>query len=315
MVAGPRGYGRLAVPTARGRATLASVEPFVVEVVRAGIVEAAHRVHAVVEQDGRGVLVAGAADTPAFLRSAAKPIQALPVLRARPELDDEQIVLCCASHLARPEQLDIVARTLAVAGVGDEALACGPEGIRHTCSGKHAGFLALCTAQGWATEGYERPGHRCQEAMREAVAEATGIAPAALPSGIDGCGVVTFAVPLHVAARTYVRLRDLEGGPRVVAAMQRHPDLLRGPVAADAATMRALEGWVAKGGAEGLFCASSAEGLGVALKVEDGAFRAIRPALAHLLGLLGLESTGVDDPVVRNARGEEVGLARMARAA
>jgi L-asparaginase II len=282
-----------------------------VEVVRAGIVEAVHRVHAVVVTGASEELVAGDATAPAFLRSAAKPLQALPVLRARPELDDEQLVLCCASHLARPEQLDVVRRTLAVAGVDEQALACGPERILHTCSGKHAGFLALCTAEGWEPAGYERAGHPCQEAMREVVGEATGTAPAMLASGVDGCGVVTFAVPLRVAARTYLRLRELEGGPRVVAAMQRHPELLRGPVAADAAVMRALAGWVAKGGAEGLFCASSPDGIGIALKVDDGSFRPIRAAFAHLLGLLGVEHAGVDDPVVRNARGEEVGWTRV----
>jgi L-asparaginase II len=113
-------------------------------------------------------------------------------------------------------------------------------------------------------------------------------------------------VPLHVAARTFVRLRGLEGAERVVGAMQRHPELLRGPVAADAVAMRALAGWVAKGGAEGLFCASSPDGVGIALKVEDGAFRAIRPAFAHVLGLLGARPDGLEDPVLRNARGEEV---------
>ena len=172
----PGSTGKVA-PGERDRATLASVEPLVVEVVRAGTVEAAHRVHAVVVQEDRDLLVAGDGAMPVFLRSAAKPIQALPVLRGRPELDDEQIVLCCASHLARPEQLEAVRRTLAVAGVEEDALACGPERIMHTCSGKHAGFIALCTAEGWDVDGYERAGHPCQEAMREAVGEATGVAP------------------------------------------------------------------------------------------------------------------------------------------
>jgi L-asparaginase II len=199
-----------------------------------------------------------------------------------------------------------VERTLAVAGIGVEALACGPDPLHHTCSGKHAGFLALCTAEGWATDGYYRAGHPCQEAMLHEVAAATGMVASDLDTGVDGCGVVTFGVPLHVAARTFVRLRGLEGAERVVGAMQRHPELLRGPVAADAVAMRALAGWIAKGGAEGLFCASSPDGVGIALKVEDGAFRAIRPAFAHVLGLLGARPDGLEDPVLRNARGEEV---------
>ena len=83
--------------------------------------------------------------------------------------------------------------------------------------------------------------------------------------------------------------------------MQRHPELLRGPVAADAMLIAQLDGWVAKGGAEGLFCACSADGLGVALKVEDGAFRAIRPAFASVARLLGT-GVGIADPVLRNSR-------------
>jgi L-asparaginase II len=92
--------------------------------------------------------------------------------------------------------------------------------------------------------------------------------------------------------------------------MRARPGLLRGPIAADAVVMTALDGWVAKGGAEGLMCASSPDGLGIALKVEDGSFRAIRPAFDRLLGLLGITAAGIDDPVLRNSRGEEVGLIR-----
>jgi L-asparaginase II len=289
------------------------VEPIVVEVVRAGVVEAVHRVHAVAVREGVDELVAGDPDRVAFLRSSAKPIQALPVARSCPELDDEQIVLCCASHLASPEQIAIVQRTLAGAGLGPEDLECGeePTRLRHNCSGKHAGFLALCVANGWDVRGYRSAGHPCQEAMRHEVAAATGIPVAELSVGVDGCGVLTYAVSLRVAAGTFVRLRDLEGADRVIAAMQRRPALLRGPVAADAVLMTRLDGWVAKGGAEGLLCASSADGLGVALKVEDGAYRAIRPAFASVAMLLGIPTEGIADPVLRNSRGEEVGEIRV----
>ncbi len=290
-----------------------AVQPIVVEVVRAGAVEAVHRVHAVVVRDGVTELVAGDPDRVAFLRSSAKPIQALPVVRSCPDLDDDQVVLCCASHLASPEQIAIVERTLAGAGLGPADLECGEEPTRlcHNCSGKHAGFLALCVARGWDVRGYRLAGHPCQEAMRHEVAAATGIREAELPVGVDGCGVLTYAVSLRVAAGTFVRLRDLEGADRVVAAMQRRPALLRGPVAADAVLMTRLDGWVAKGGAEGLLCASSADGLGVALKVEDGAYRAIRPAFASVATLLGIPAEGIADPVLRNSRGEEVGEIRV----
>jgi L-asparaginase II len=95
--------------------------------------------------------------------------------------------------------------------------------------------------------------------------------------------------------------------------MRAHPELLRGPVAADAMLIGELDGWVAKGGAEGLFCACSPDGLGIALKVEDGAFRAILPALAAFLHLLGVETGELGIVTVDNSRGEVVGevIARL----
>jgi len=289
------------------------VEPIVVEATRGGVVEARHVVHAVAVCDGSVALAAGDPGLVTFLRSSAKPIQALPVLRARPDLDDEQVVLLCASHLAAPEQVAVVRRILADAPATEDDLECGPEPtpIEHNCSGKHAGFLALCRAEGWDTAGYRFPEHPCQQAMRREVAETAGVAAASLAVAVDGCGVPTFALPLERAAHAYTRLASVEGGERIVRAMRGHPDLLRGPVAADVVLIRALDGWVAKGGAEGLFCAASADGLGIALKVADGAFRAIQPAVAYLLGLLGLDATGLWPTEVSNSLGEPVGTLRV----
>ncbi len=282
------------------------------EVTRGDVVEARHRVHAVAVRGSATELVAGDAELSTYLRSAAKPVQALPVVRACPGLDDEQVALCCASHLARPEQLAAVRRTLALAGATEDELECGadPTRLEHNCSGKHAGFLALCAASGWQRAGYRLAGHPCQQAMLQEVAAVTGIPAGELVTAPDGCGVVTFAVPLRAAAAMLARLREREGAMRVLRAMRLHPDLLRGPVAADAVVIRALDGWIAKGGAEGLFCASAPDGLGLALKVEDGAFRAIRPALELVLELLGVPVEGISDPLVRNSRDEIVGLLR-----
>ncbi len=108
----------------------------------------------------------------------------------------------------------------------------------------------------------------------------------------------------------FARLPELGGGDRVVAAMKARPEMLRGPVAADALLARRLDGWVARGGAEGLFCAASADGLGVALKVEDGAFRAVLPALASFLGRLGIEVGDLGVVGVDNSHGEIVGRLR-----
>jgi L-asparaginase II len=289
------------------------VEPIVVEVTRGEIVEARHVVHAVAVRDGRVELSAGDLSLFTYLRSSAKPIQALPVVRARPDLDDEEVALVCASHLAAPRQLAVVRRILADAPATEGDLECGavPSAIEHNCSGKHAGFLALCRARDWPTPGYRLLEHPCQQAMLRQVADAAEIEPSSLVVGVDGCGVATFALPLERAAHSFARLGSLDGGERVVRAMRAHPDLLRGPVATDALTIRALDGWVAKGGAEGLFCAASSDGLGIALKVLDGGFRAIQPALAHVLSTLGLEAGPLAESPVTNSRGDQVGELRV----
>lgn len=290
------------------------MEPIVVEVTRGEVVEARHVVHAVAVRDGRIELSAGDASLVAYLRSSAKPIQALPVVRARPDLDDDQIALLCASHLAAPEQIRVVRRILANAPAAEAELECGgaPTPIEHNCSGKHAGFLALCRARDWPTPGYRLLEHPCQQAMLHEIAEAAEVDPSSLVVGVDGCGVPTFALSLERAARCFTRLHLLAGGERVVGAMQAHPDLLRGPVATDALMIRTLDGWVAKGGAEGLYCAVSADGLGLALKVVDGAFRAIQPALAHVLTELGLDPGPLAECPVTNSLGEPVGELRVA---
>jgi L-asparaginase II len=289
-------------------------EPIVVEVTRGPVVEARHRVHAAVLEGAQLVLGAGDVGLVSYLRSSAKPLQALPLVRARPDLDDELIAIACASHLARPEQLAAVRRLLGQAPAGEDELECGPEPtpLEHNCSGKHAGFLALCRARGWDAAGYRLAGHPCQEAMLAQVAAAAGRAPETIPTAVDGCGVVTFALPLRDAAAAFGRLPALEGGDRVLAAMRAHPALLRGPVAADALLIGALDGWVAKGGAEGLFCACSADGVALALKVEDGAFRAVLPALAEVLRRLGLDAGLLGPSLVESSRGEVVGELRVA---
>jgi L-asparaginase len=291
------------------------VEPIVVEVTRGPVVEARHVVHAVAISDGKLELALGDPGLVTFLRSSAKPLQALPTVRARPDLDDEEIALMCASHLAAPEQLAVVRRLLAAAPAREDELECGIDDsrIEHNCSGKHAGLLALCRARGWPSDGYRLAGHPCQEAMLAEIAAAAGLDPAAIPTAIDGCGVLTFGLTLERAATAFGRLPRLDGGERVVRAMRANPDLLRGPVALDVQLIRSLDGWFAKGGAEGLLCAASADGLVLALKVMDGSFRALAPALTHVLGRLGVEGEALGGLEVTNARRERVGELRVVR--
>jgi L-asparaginase II len=299
---------------AAGRAWQAAlVKPLVVEVVRGAVVEARHRVHVTVVRDGRCELSFGDPGLVTFFRSAAKPIQALPIVRGRPDLDDAEIAIACASHLARPEQLEAVRRLLASAPATEDELECGPEPTRleHNCSGKHAGFLALCRARGWPVAGYHLPAHPCQREMQAVIAAAAEVGSETIPTATDGCGVPTFALTLQAMAHAFARLAGLDGGKRVQAAMRAYPDLISGPLAADSELMRRDEGWVAKIGAEGLLCAA-VDGAGVALKTEDGEQRAIRPALARLLEALGFEPGEIGVVVLENSRGEAVGELRVA---
>jgi L-asparaginase II len=290
------------------------MEPLRVVVRRGGTVEARHRVHAVAVREGEIVAQAGDAQLIAFLRSSSKPIQALPLAWARPDFDDRELAIACASHRAEPAQLDAVRRLLAKAPARERELECGvqegrpAEPLYHNCSGKHAGMLALCRAHDWRSEGYRHEGHRVQRALLAVHAEAADVDADSLVTAIDGCGVVTFALTLERMAHAFARLPGLRGGQRVVDAMRAHPELIGGVGQTDTELMRSLPGWVAKGGAEGLMCALAPDGTAVALKTADGTSRGHRPALHAFLARVDAQLPPEFEQVpVRNAHGETVG--------
>jgi L-asparaginase II len=259
-------------------------------VTRGGLVEAEHRVHV---RSTDGVAIGG--DIECFLRSSLKPIQAIPLVEAYEDLDDDEIAIASASHQAEPEQLAAVRKLLARAGASADDLENGTQEGRaggklaHNCSGKHAGMLAASHANGWPLRGYRLPEHPLQRRISRLIGEA--------PTAVDGCGVPTFAMPLSRMATLFAMTP-----PRVADAMRARPDLVGGEGADDTDLMGALEGWIAKRGAEGLLCARSPDGIGWAFKVEDGASRALRPALWRTLGVDQFRSVEL-----RNSRGEVVG--------
>ena len=290
------------------------MDPLRVVVRRGGVVEAAHEIHAVAVQDGAVIAEAGDPMHVALLRSSAKPFQALPLVRARTDLDQLDLAIASASHLASPEQLDAVRALLAKAPAEEDELelgtigeGAGPTKLHHNCSGKHAGMLALCRAKGWASNGYHEPQHPVQQACLEEIAAAADADTGELPVAIDGCGVPTVALPLERMALMFSRLESIDEGARIAAAMRAHPELIRGPRAADSMLMRELDGFAAKGGAEGLMCASGPQGIGLALKVADGSTRAVRSALAEFLRRLGFETGELGHVALENSLGETVG--------
>ena len=259
---------------------------------RGGVVEATHRVH-VATTDGE---VWGDPDLAFYFRSSSKPLQAIPFVEGYDDLDDDEIAIACASHRAEPAQLAAVRKVLARAGAAVDDLECGtqecrPDGkLGHNCSGKHAGMLAACRAHGWPLHPYRDPSHPLQRRIAELVGGGE--------TATDGCGVPTFPTTLRGAAALLTRVPE-----RIRTAMRARPELVGGSQdAVDTDLMRLREGWIAKGGAEGLFCAAHADGRGIALKAEDGAYRAIGPALAQVLGIDELRELPV-----RNSLGEVVG--------
>jgi L-asparaginase II len=281
------------------------VDAISVAVRRGSAVESRHRVHAARVRDGEVVEAWGDPGLVTYMRSAAKPLQALALVRAYSDLTTDEIAIACASHAARPEQLRAVEALLERAGAGENELECGPvdgSRLRHNCSGKHAGMLCVCRARGWPLEGYPFSGHPLQRELLALVEEAAE--SVVQGTAIDGCGVVTFALSLRRMAHAFSRLQrgELEGAERVVSAMTARPELVEGPGSPATEVMRARPGTVAKGGAEGVLCAGLPDGSALAFKAEDGASRALGPAAAVILGISALAEAPIE-----NSLGEQVG--------
>ena len=288
-------------------------EALSVAVKRGEIVESMHQLHAVAVEDGHVVAAAGDVTLLTSLRSAAKPIQAQPLARVREDLDDADYAIAAASHFGTEQHVEAVRALLGKTGGSEQELECGlqdgrpPEPIYHNCSGKHAAMIAVCRARGWEVQDYRLPEHPLQQELLQEVAGVAEVDAESIPTGTDGCGVVCFALPLERAAHAFARVAQT----RIGAAMRAHPVLVGGEGATDTELMRSLPGWIAKGGAEGLICAASHDGLGLALKAADGNSRALRPALAAFCARLGLDLPAFAEVPTENSRGEGVGAITM----
>ncbi len=263
---------------------------------------------AVCDRLGRLVASAGEAARPVFARSCTKPIQAAVSLRTiASELPPREVAVMCSSHNGEPEHVRVVLALLRRAGLSASSLRCPPSYPLDAasmarsreprpelsdCSGKHAGMLLACRRAGWDPASYPRRDHPLQRRIQRAVLRASGLEKVAV--GVDGCGVPVHAMPLSSLATVYARLSSpetlggLEPHARVCdEAMLAEPYMVGGRDRVDTAVMAATGDVVAKGGAEGLFCATlMRSGLGVALKVADGGSRAGRAALVRILNQL-----------------------------
>ncbi len=282
-----------------------------VRVVRSGLEESVHLGHvAVCDANGRLVASAGDPKQVVFARSCMKPLQAAVCLAAIGDvrLSDREIAVMCSSHNAEPIHLGAVRALLKRAGLGPSALQTPPawpldeqEMARaqhrnpqfHDCSGKHAGMLLACVRAGWDTTTYLQRSHPLQRRILRAVQRGTDVDDVAI--GVDGCGAPVHGVPLAAMATLYARFAETERldplGEQTdlaIEGMLAEPYLVGGRDRDDTAVMQATGDVVAKEGAEALDCAAVlSSGLGVAVKIADGSYRAAGPALIHALEQVG----------------------------
>jgi L-asparaginase len=287
----------MSLPASLGGASRASVSPLEVRLLRDGIVESRHRVHAVV-CDGRGRVLMRAGDPQllSFVRSSLKPFQATVFVGSGAAdacgCGERGLAIACASHAGTPAHAREAFRLLWGAEIEPEQLqcpipACGTSALEHNCSGKHAAFLATCKRLGWSSESYLQSEHPLQQEVLKRVAELLALPPAELLVARDDCGAPTLQLQLAQMALLYAHLGsgeqpDLE---RLLRAMLNHPELVAGEGRFDTELMRQGHGQVlSKGGAEGIQCLSRVgEGMGVAIKVEDGSARAKHAVALQLL--------------------------------
>lgn len=294
-------------------------EPLV-EVRRGAITESRHRGHVVaVESDGNVVASLGAPHNVTFLRSSAKPLQALPLLVSgaaeRFGFTDEEVALACASHNGEPIHTKVVASMLEKIGLGPESLHCGvhepygleaaavlrannelPNVLHNNCSGKHVGMLAVALHLGAPIENYESAENAVQIAIAQVVSQFTDVPVEDFAVGVDGCGAPIFGISMRAMALAYARLVSppssfdkptRDACERIVRVMTAYPELIGGSSQRlDTEIMRAARGRVvSKVGAEGVYtagilpCERWPKGLGLALKIEDGDDKRARPTV------------------------------------
>ncbi|HEV8430985.1 MAG TPA: asparaginase [Pyrinomonadaceae bacterium] len=335
--------------------TIPLAEPLV-EVKRGSITESRHRGHiVVVAPDGNIIASAGAFETVTFLRSSAKPFQAMPLLVSgaadRFGFTDREVALACASHNGEPIHTELVASMLHKIGLGPEALRCGvhepygaeaarelqqrgeqPNALHNNCSGKHAGMLAVALHLGAAIDNYESPENPVQKAIAETISQFSGVPLRDLAVGVDGCAAPIFGITVKAMALAYARLvsppanfdkKTQDACERIVRVMSTYPELIGGTSdRLDTEVMRAApRRLISKVGAEGVYtaginpCKEWPNGLGLALKIEDGDDKRARPTIVietlRQLGVLrdeSLEAVGKYSffPVY-NSRGDLVG--------
>jgi len=319
---------------------------------RGPAIDAQHYGHiAVSDADGQLVQALGDPDTSVVLRSAAKPIQALSVVTSgaaqRFGLTSKELAVCCGSHSGSSEHVRTVRNILGRLGLDEANLLCGshwpsdgpefdrlkqagksPSPLHNNCSGKHAGMLAATLAMEASPAEYLHMDHPVQVLIRKHLTLLSGVEAEDFETATDGCGALTYALPLRSIATAIARLAVPQQLPahlqsaavQISQAMTRHPDMIQGIGGFNTELLRAGRGCLmAKGGAEGMFVLGLAScRLGIAVKVVDGAGRAWPPAVLALLSRqAGIDHSALHEfaqPETRNCHGHRVGHLEAAAA-
>lgn len=315
---------------------------------RSELVDLIHRGHiAVADHTGALLWSLGNPRRTVFARSSAKPIQAIPVVEsgaaAHFGITQEELAVICASHNGEPFHIDAVSRVLRKARLSAGCLLCGAEypmyvpaedalkcaGVSRApiycdCSGKHAGMLITAKHLGEPLDSYDRPDHPHQKRLLGIIADICGVSPGVIRTATDGCGVPVHALPLYRFAQGYARM-SLPGlfPPQRAAAIRQITDAMTSYPQMVAGSERVCTYLMSHFG-EHLFCKSGANafyaiglkdrGIGIAVKMEDGASALIPPVVLALLTGLGIipPENSPDIPeewdlIVRNSHHAHVG--------
>ncbi|KJS88877.1 MAG: hypothetical protein JM58_00190 [Peptococcaceae bacterium BICA1-8] len=324
-----------------------------VEVTRGEMVESVHRgVLAVVDKRGNTIYSVGNSQFYTFIRSAAKPMQAVPVIEGGAAehfgFNEQELVVITASHSGELEHQEAVRGILRKIGLDTSNLLCGttrplhkptankmalenikPGPIHGPCSGKHAGMLSIAVHEKMSLEDYYLLEHPVQQIMLETMAEFAELGKEEIKIGIDGCGVPVFGMPIRAMALAYANfaqpdkysLKRQEACQSLSNAMVKHPQLVAGSNRFTTVLLEQLGAKaIAKDGSEGIFCVGlPKEGLGIAVKIEDGGARALAPVVLKVLDDLGILTEQDKEaletyyhPQIRNFRGEIIGTIRTA---
>jgi len=299
------------------------------KVIRGETVESIHRGHLhIIDGKGRELVNIGDAETIAFIRSSAKPFQAIPFLTSGAAdkfgFAENEIALACASHSGERMHTELAAQMLEKVNLSENDLRCGahlpfsekraaemlrngetPSQLHNNCSGKHAAMLAFAKHIGADIKTYDLLENPIQQAILEIVARFTETPKNEIPTAIDGCCAPNFALSVRAMAKSFLNLivppesfdNDLKNAcQRIVSAMLNFPELVGGSERLDTMLMEAKRGkFISKIGAEGVWICGVLpskkypHGLGISMKIEDGDDKRARAVVSvEVLRQLGI---------------------------